>query len=181
MSTHWLRLGFLAVCLLLPSAAGAQIAVVLPSSNLSTTLTATVSEQARVSVPAGVSFAVADIGTVTPAAAAAVTIDQIVLATPTKQLQISVQASAASFTPPVVSAPTWAATDVSWNAAAWTQATGSAGTLSSSSYNTVATCSAGVSDCSTTQLVFTLGANPAIANAGTHTLSITWKIESIGS
>lgn len=165
----------------LPSSMAAQIVVVLPSTSLSTTMTATVSEQARVTVPSGVTFAVGDIGTSTNAAPATVTIDQIVLATPTKQLQISIQAAAASFTPPVVAAPTWSASNVSWNAATWTQATGSSGTLSSSSYNTVATCAAGVSGCSTSQLVFTLGANTDIANSGSHTLSVTWKIESIGS
>lgn len=175
----WLLL--VALAALLPAAAAAQIVVVLPSTSLSTTLTATVSEQARVTVPAGVSFSVGDISAATPATAASVTIDQIVLATATKQLRVSVQAGAASFTPSVVAAPTWAAGDVTWNAATWTQASGSSGTLSSSSYNTVATCTAGVTGCSTTQLVFTLGANNTITNSGSHTLSVTWKIESIGS
>jgi hypothetical protein len=165
----------------LPASAHAQIVVVLPSTSLSTTLTATVSEQARVAVPAGVLFSVGDIGTTTAASAASVTIDQIVLATTTKQLRISLQAGAASFTPSIGGSPTWAASDVSWNAATWTQATGSAGTLSSSSYNAIATCTAGVSSCSTSQLIFTLAPNTAITNAGNHTLSVTWKIESIGS
>jgi hypothetical protein len=172
----------LTACLVLvPAVARAQVVVALPNMTSSTTLTATVSEQARVSVPAGVSFSVTDIGSSTAAAAASVTIDQIVLATATKQLRVSVQASAAAFTPSVPAAPTWSASDVSWNAASWTQATGSAGTLSSSSYATVATCTAGVSACSTSQLTFTLGANSAITNAGNHTLAITWRIESIGS
>lgn len=181
MKKTLMRLSLAACVCLLPSVAAAQIVVALPSSTQSTMLTATVSEQARVSVPAGVSFSVADIGSATAATAAAVTIDQIVLATATKQLQVSVQAAVPDFTPSVPLTPTWAATDVSWNAASWTQGTGSAGTLSSSGYNVVATCAAGVSACSTTQLVFTLGSNGSITNAGSHTLSITWKIESIGS
>jgi hypothetical protein len=165
----------------LPAAAHAQIVVTLPSTSLSTTLTATVSEQARVAVPAGVLFSVGDIGASTAASAASVTIDQIVLATTTKQLRISLQAGAASFTPSIGGSPTWSASDVSWNAATWTQATGSAGTLDASSYNAIATCTAGVSSCSTSQLIFTLAPNTAITNAGNHTLSVTWKIESIGS
>jgi hypothetical protein len=167
--------------LVLPASAHAQIVVVLPSTSLSTTLTATVSEQARVAVPAGVLFSVGDIGASTAASAASVAVDQIVLATATKQLRISLQAGAASFTPSIGGSPTWAASDVSWNAATWTQATGSAGTLSAAGYNAVATCTAGVSNCSTSQLIFTLAPNTAITNAGNHTLSVTWKIESIGS
>jgi hypothetical protein len=165
----------------LPAAAHAQIVVTLPSTSLSTTLTATVSEQARVAVPAGVLFSVGDIGASTAASAASVTIDQIVLATTTKQLRISLQAGAAAFTPSIGGSPTWSASDISWNAATWTQATGSAGTLDASSYNAIATCTAGVSSCSTSQLIFTLAPNTAITNAGNHTLSVTWKIESIGS
>jgi hypothetical protein len=164
-----------------PAVAGAQITVVLPSTNLTSTLTATVSEQARVAVPAGVSFAVNDIGASTDASPVSVAVDRIVLATATKQVRVSLKASAATFTPSVVSAPSWSADDVSWAAGTWTRADGAAGTLSSSAYTEVATCSAGVADCSTSALVFTLAANPAITTSGSHTLTVTWKIESIGS
>lgn len=174
------RLWFVLTALVaLPVPAAAQIVVSLPSTTLTTTMTATVSEQARVSVPAGVLFTVGDIGASTEATAAAVTVDQIVLASAAKQIRVSVQADAASFTPPDIGAPTRAATAVSWNAASWTNATGTQGVLSSASYNTVATCTAGVSDCSTNDLVFTLAPNTNITTAGSHVLTVTWKIESL--
>lgn len=161
--------------------ASAQTAVVLPDSSQSTTLTATVSEQARVTVPAGVTFTVNDVGSSTAATAASVTVQNIVLSTATKQMRVSVQANAASFTPPVAGSTTWGAGDVTWNSASWTNATGSSGTLSNSAYNAVATCTADAADCSTTALVFTLGAKATVRRAGSHTLVVTWKFESIGS
>jgi hypothetical protein len=163
------------------NAAHAQTAVTLPNSAQTTTLTATVSEQARVTVPSAVSFSVATIASSTAASAATVTVDSIVLATATKQLRVSIQANAASFTPPVVSATTWAAGDVSWNAPTWTNATGAVGTLSNSAFGTVATCEADASSCSTTGLVFTLASNTNVKRSGNHTLVVTWKFESIGS
>lgn len=159
----------------------AQTVVALPDTSQSTTLTASVSEQATVTVPAGVSFSVTDVASATPASAASVTVSNIVLATATKQLKVSVQADAASFTPPVVGATTWGASDVTWNAASWTNATGAAGTLSNVAFNEVATCTAGASSCSTTGLTFTLGAKSTVNRSGDHTLTITWKFESIGT
>ena len=103
----------------------------------------------------------------------------IVLAAATNQLTISLQANAASFTPPVAGATTWAAGDVTWNAATWTNATGASGTLSNAAYNTVSTCTADTSTCSTTGLVFTLGAKPTVRRSGSHTIVVTWKFESI--
>ncbi|HEX2253542.1 MAG TPA: hypothetical protein VHQ65_09765 [Thermoanaerobaculia bacterium] len=174
-------LAALAAGVLSAGSVAAQTTVTLPDTAQTTTLTAEVSEQAQVTVPAGVTFAVNDVGASTAASAAAVTIDNIVLATATKQLKISVQAAAADFTPPVALATTWAATDVTWNAATWTNASGAAGTLSSSVYTEVATCAADAASCSTTGLVFTLGAKPTVQRSGNHTLSITWKFESIGT
>lgn len=161
--------------------AHAQTTVTLPDSSLTTLFTASVSEQARVVVPASVTFNVTNVGNSTAAGNASVTIDQVVLATATKQLKVSVQAAAASFSAPAGGGATWAASDVSWNNASWTSATGASGTLSSGAYNTVATCDAGTTSCSTTALVFTLGANPAVSRSGNHTLTVTWKVESIGS
>jgi hypothetical protein len=164
-----------------PRVSEAQTTVLLPDTSQSTLLTATVSEQARVSVPASVTFTVADVSNSTAANAAALTIDRIVLATATKQFRISVQAAAASFTPPVVGATTWAAGDVSWNAATWTRATGASGVLSASAFTQVATCDPDAGDCLTTNLVFTLGAKSTVKRAGNHMLTVTWKVESIGS
>jgi len=159
--------------------AAAQTTVVLPDTSQTTTLTASVSDQARVTVPAGVTFAVNDITASTASSAVSVTVSNIVLATATKQLRMSLQANATSFTPPVGGATTWAAGDVSWNAASWTNGTGSSGALSSSAYTVVATCTADTSSCSTTGLTFTLAANTLVKRSGSHTLTVRWKFESI--
>lgn len=159
----------------------AQTTVALPDTSQTTTLTATVTEQARVSVPAGVTFNVSDVASSTPAGAASVTISNIVLASSTKRVKVSIQAGAASFTAPEAGATTWSAADVTWNAATWTNATGAAGTLSDSAYNEVATCAADTDSCGTTGLVFTLGSKGTVKRSGNHTLTVTWKIESIGT
>lgn len=161
--------------------ASAQTTVTLPDSSQSTTLTANVSEQAQVTVPSGVTFNVTNVAASTAASGASVTVSNVVLATATKQLKVSLQASAADFTPPVALATTWAAGDVTWNAATWTNATGAAGTLSSTAYTAVATCAADAASCNTTGLVFTLGAKSTVKRSGNHTLAVTWKFESIGT
>ena len=166
---------------LLAASASAQTVVVLPDTSQTTVLTAVVSEQARVTFPAGVTFAVNDVTSATAASAASVTISNIVLATATKQLKVSVQAEAATFTAPVGGSTTWAAGDVTWNAATWTSAAGASGTLSNSAYNTVATCAADAGSCSTSGLVFTLGAKSGIQRSGSHQLTVRWKVEAIGS
>lgn len=167
--------------LTLTSVGYAQQSVTLPDTSQTTTLTANVSEQARVTVPSGITFNVTNVSSNTAAGAASVTVSSIVLATPTKQFKVSLQGNAASFTPPVVLATTWSASDVTWNAATWTNAIGAAGTLSSAAYNTVATCVVDAGDCSTTALVFTLGAKSTVKRSGNHTLVVTWKFESIGT
>ena len=157
----------------------AQTTITLPDTSQSTTMTANVSEQASVSVPASVTFNVTDISSSTPASAASVSATNIALATASKQLKISVQAAAADFTPPVALATTWGAGDVTWNAATWTSATGASGTLSDSAFGEVATCAADTASCSTTGLVFTLAPNTGVKRSGNHTLNVTWKFESI--
>lgn len=181
MSKSRIRGSVIAAFVFAAAIASAQTTVVLPDTSQTTTLTANVSEQARVTVPAGVTFNVTDIASSTAASAASVTADNIVLATATKQLKISVQAGAAAFTPPVVGATTWSASDVTWNAATWTSATGASGTLSNSAYTEVATCAADAASCSTSGLVFTLGAKTTVQRSGNHALAITWKFESIGT
>jgi hypothetical protein len=169
------------ILLFTATALQAQTTVTLENTTQTTTLTANVSEQARVQVPAGVTFNVNNVASNTPASAASVTVDSIVLASASKQLKISLQANAASFTPPVTGATTWAAGDVSWNAATWTNATGASGTLDNGAYNQVATCTADAATCSTTGLVFTLGQKSTVKRSGNHTIQVTWKFESIGS
>ena len=162
--------------------ASAQESVVLPGSpSGSTMLTAEVSEQARVTVPAGVTFNVTNINAATASAATSVTVDSIVLATAGKTLKMSVQASAAAFTPSVATAATWAAVDVSWSAGTFSNGgTGVVGVLALTPV-AGATCAADVSACSTTNLVFTLAPNALVKRSGNHTLVMTWKFESIGA
>lgn len=162
------------------ASASAQTTVGLPNQSQQTVLTANVSEQARVTVPAGITFDVTSVAASTPASAASIAIDNIVLSTGTKQLQVSVQANAATFTSPG-SSTTWSAGDVTWNAPSWSNAAGSGGTLSNSAFNNVAQCSQGVSSCSTSGLVFTLAPNTGVTRSGSHTLVVSWKFESIGS
>ncbi|MHB1461832.1 MAG: hypothetical protein ACYC1M_11170 [Armatimonadota bacterium] len=150
-----------------------------------TTLTATVSEQCQIAVPSGVAFAVTDITKDTVSAAQSVAITDIVLASATKQLKLSIEAAAGTFTS-TNGGSTWAPADISWNAATWSgdlalTGTGSAGTaLSNSVYGTVATSAATSSICSSTDLVFTLKSNPLVTRSGAHTLAVTWKVESTG-
>jgi hypothetical protein len=177
---RFVRVSALAVAAFgLAAVANAQTTVTLPDTSQTTTLTATVADQARVTVPAGVAFTVNDVSIATTSANASVTVTNIVLATAAKQLRVSLQANAASFTPPVALATTWAAGDVSWNAAAWTNAAGSAGTLSSVAYTPVAICTADTASCSTVALQFSLAANAAVKRSGNHTLVVRWKFESI--
>ena len=165
-------------------AAHAQTTVALPDTSQSTTFDAEVSEQAHVTVPSTVTFNVADVNAITTASAASVSATNIVLADSTKQLKISLQATAATFTPPVTGAATWAASDISWAATAWTGSTTTGpvgGTLSNSAYNPVAFCDSDVSVCSTTALVFKLAPNSSVKRSGSHTIVVNWKFESIGT
>jgi hypothetical protein len=171
---------FVAIIGMTAGLVSAQEAVTLPGSPASsTTLSANVSEQARVTVPSIVNFAVSNIAAATVAPAVSVTVDNIVLATAGKTLKISVLASAAAFTPSVASAATWAAVDVSWGAGTFSNGgVGVAGILALTAVP-VATCAADVSACSSTNLVFTLAPNALVKRSGSHTLNMTWKIESI--
>jgi hypothetical protein len=159
--------------------ASAQTTLTLPDTSQTTTLTATVSEQARVTFPSTASFIVNDVASSTASSAASITVTNIVLSSATRQLRISLQADTASFTPPVGGAVTWAASDVTWGASTWSSGTGTAGTLSSASANIVATCAADAASCSTSGLVFTLGANTSVKRSGNHVLVVRWKIESV--
>jgi hypothetical protein len=158
------------------TAAAAQTTVSLPDTSLTTKLVLLAT--AVVTVPAGVTFNVTNINASSAASPASVSVTAIVIVV-SGQVNISLKAGAASFTPPAAGATTWSAGDVSWNAASWTNATGAAGTLSSSAFGLVATCPVGVTSCSTTGLVFTLKPKPTVKISGHHTLTIIWKFEAI--
>jgi hypothetical protein len=159
-------------------AASAQNTVPLPDQSQSTELRAIVNEQARINVPAIITFNVASVAAVTNANAD-ITIDNIVLSSATRTVRVSVQANAAAFTPPAGGGNTWSAGDVSWAAGTWSGGAGVAGTLSNSAFNQVANSNAGVSALSVTGLQFSLAANPLVNRAGTHTLTMTWRVEAL--
>lgn len=166
------------LCLIGARTAGAQVTVTLPDTSQTTTLTATVSAQARVSVPAGVTFDVLDIALATTANPASITITNLVTPTAASQLRISLQADTANFTPPSAGT-TWNASDVTWAAATWTNATGAVGTLSSSAFNVVANCNANASACNTSGLVFALAAKTSVNRSGNHTIVVRWRFQAI--
>ena len=167
-----------AIALLWVSCAAFAVIVTLPDTSQTTTLNADVSEQADVTVPATIAFAVTDVSLATPSAAQSVSATSIVLNNG-QALKISRQANSTSFTPPAGGTITWAASDVSWPAPAWTGGIGSLGTLSSAAYNTVATSTANPTELSTTALKFTLAGKSTVDRCGTHSLVTTWKFESV--
>jgi hypothetical protein len=159
--------------------ASAQTPVFLPDESTSSTLTANVSEQAQISVPATVNFAVTNILVSTASTPVSVAATAIVLANASKTLHIMLKGNGPVFTPSVAATPTWAVAAVSWAAPSFTNGTGALGTLAET-YVDVATCAANVASCSTANMIFNLAANPAVTRSGNHTLVMTWKFESIG-
>ena len=179
MNTNWIAKSLVAVGLVLAAPlASAQTVLNLPDVSQTTTITAAVSEQATITLPSSITFNVTNVG-VSTTANAAFSVANIVTATALKQLRISVQANAASFTPPVAGAATWTASNVSWTAGSWTNATGSAGTLSNSAYTVVALGTANVGSLSAAAVSFTLASNASVIRSGNHTLVVTWKVESL--
>ena len=164
--------------MLLGSTAVVAVVVPLPDTSQTTLLTAAVGEQANVSVPSNVGFSVFDTSASTDSADQSVSATSLILESG-HHLQISIKANAASFTKPLGGTGTWEATDVSWNAPAWTGGTGSTGILSSTAYNPVANSVADPSALSTTALKYTLAAHGAVTVAGSYTLACTWKFECV--
>jgi len=159
--------------------AGASLAAVvnLPDESQPTTFTATVSEQANVSVPASVTFNVINVSADTNNS-----VDQSVSATTVvlsegKALKVEIKADVANFTAAPGGTVTWAASDISWDAATWANGDGSAASLSTS-YTTVATSDANAASLSTSDLTFTLADKNTVDRAGNHTLAATWNFSS---
>jgi hypothetical protein len=161
--------------------ASAQEVVTMPGNASSlTTLTAVVSDQARIYVPSTVTFNVTNIAAATVASGVSFLADNIVLSSASATLNVSLIGNAATFTAPLAS-PTWAVADVSWGLAAFTAGTSAAGTLAATPV-AVFTCAAAVATCGTTgsSLVFTLAPKTTVTRSGNHTLTMTWKFASIG-
>jgi len=156
----------------------------LPDTSQTSTFQATIGEQINVVVPTIISFGNITIGgnnssVAATSAAQTVSITGATLASG-QTVKISLEANAANFTDGA--GPTFAASDVSWNAATWTLATGALGTLKNTAFTQVAqSVVAPVGTIGTTNLVFTLGVHNfgAVAvQAGPQTLVATWQFQS---
>ena len=151
-----------------------------PDTSQTTTFTAEVVEQIRVTVPSGVTFDVTTTNSATNETAS-VTIDSMAFEG-TNHLRVSMAPYASSFTAPSGSgSTTWWSGDVSWAATGWTNGTGSSGTMSSlvGKYVAMVNCDAGANTCTNSSLSFTLAAKNTVDVAGNHTLAASWKFESV--
>jgi len=144
------------------SLAGATV-VTLPNVAQGSTFTATVSEQANVSVSAAIAFAVDDVTSATVNTADASVSATVIVLTNGNALKIELTGDAETFTPPAAGGTTWDVEDVSWDAATWTNGTGNAASLSATggTYTEVAHSSANAASCASTDLTFTLAAKAA--------------------
>ena len=129
-------------------------------------------ETVSISVPMAVDFQVSDVSRSTSGTPDVTTINFSDM-TPGKALRVSVRADAAAFTPP--SGPGIPASNVAWNSLG---GLGSDGTLSSSAYTLVYQ-SNPVATSGYIDLQWTLAAPGSGIRAGSHGLTIRWKLESI--
>ena len=136
-------------------------------------------ESVRITLPAGITFAVTNIANTTTGSPnpAQLRFNQAILL-PTKVLRVSVKADTPTFTPPVPSAKPIPASNVSWTTSNPTRVTGSNGTLSSSSYTLVFQSQANANN-GNLDVTWSLSPPPVGVRAGAHQLTVRWKVESI--
>jgi hypothetical protein len=140
-------------------------------------VSAAAQETVSITVPATVLFAVTDVTTPTTGKPSPVTLSYAsAVLVAGKAFRVSVQADAASFTPP--NGPGIPASTVSWTNMGASGGVGANGTLSSSSYTRVFQ-SDPASTSGHVDLAWTLAAPGSGIRAGTHQLTIRWKLESI--
>ena len=127
--------------------------------------------------PLAISFPVTNVSVTTSGAPhpATITFSQANLSAG-QALRVSVQADAAAFTPP--SGSSIPASNLSWTTVGAGGGIGSNGTLSSSSYTLVFQSDPGQTS-GHADLAWTLAAPGAGIRAGSHQLTIRWKLESI--
>jgi hypothetical protein len=133
-------------------------------------------ESVRITVPAGVSFAVTNVNADTASAPANVSYNLAILL-PLRRLRISVKADTANFTSPPPASGLIPASKAVWTTSNASGGTGSSGTLSSAAYgvvyeSNVLTLSGAV------DVNWTLKAPGAGIRAGAHTLAVRYKVES---
>jgi len=134
-------------------------------------------EEARVTVPAGITFFVTDVASTTSASSNPVVVSfQEAVIDSGKVLRVSVRAVASNFTPP--SGNQMAASRAHWTIASATSGSGFAGAVDGTNwvpvYQSVVQPTSG-----SVQLQFQLNAPGASIRAGEHTLELQWLFESI--
>ncbi len=180
-NTMWLVA--VVVGLLVSVSLASATVVTLPNTGQGSTFTATVSEQANVSVSAAIAFAVDDVTSTTDNTADASVSATVIVLTNGNALKIELTGNAETFAPPAAGGTTWDVEDVSWDTATWSNGTGNAASLSATggTYIEVAHSDANAASCASTDLTFTLAAKSAASPAvksGAHTLAATWKFSS---
>ena len=137
-----------------------------------------VKEQAKIEVPALVTFDVTDVALDTDQSGVSkVRATNIVLA-PNHKLKVQIAAQTARFSD-ATGAPSYAASKVTWTHGAVTGGTGAAGALAGAGeFQDLLLCNAG-GPCESASLKFKLLADPTQSVAGTHTLVGTYKVSSV--
>jgi hypothetical protein len=171
------------VSLAIAGAAGADTTTTigLDSENTSrtTSVTATVEQQATVAVPTAIAFDVTNVGADTPSSAASAVVVTDIMLTAGNSLKISVTTASTTFggsggTP-------FDASDVRWTGGSWTNATPHASGTDglSSAPNEVATCTADATACHTDNATFSLKAHSGVTRLGAQGLTMTWHFSSL--
>jgi len=136
-------------------------------------------ETVNITLPGAVSFAVINVSTATTGGPnpATITYDSASL-TSGHYMRISIEADSANFTRPAAAGGSIPAGNVSWTAGGATGGTGYGGTLSATMYTRVFDSETDPS-VGSANLTWTLAAPGDTVRAGDHTLTATWKIESM--
>jgi hypothetical protein len=155
----------------------ARIAALVMVVSVGGSVSAGAQETVSISVPMAVSFEVADVSRGTSGSPQLTTISlSNVALSPGRALRVSVQADSAAFTPPGgASIP---ASRVSWNNLGANGGVGLNGTLGSSFFALVFQGDPAMTS-GRIDLGWTLAAPGSGIRAGTHQLTIRWKVESI--
>lgn len=145
---------------------------------LHTTFQVRVREQAKLEVPALVSFEVTDSTLPTPQTEPSLVRATGIVLQPDHSLLIQIAAGASYFTD-AQGVSTYAASKVTWAHGAVTGGQGITGTLGApGDYRPLLVCQPGGA-CESASLRFVLGADPEMHSAGTHTLVCSYRASSI--
>jgi hypothetical protein len=136
------------------------------------------SDKVDITIPASVSFAVNNISATTTGAPTTFTVSfSNAKLKNTDALRISVMANSTTFTPPNGTTQIPAST-VTWTTSNTVGGSGSSGTLSAAQYTQVYQSNINPSSGSVA-ITWRLTGAPVGIRSGTHTLSLTWKLEAV--